>query len=224
MTAEPTDRRPPLRERKKRRTRAALVGAALELFTRDGVDAVTLDRLCDEVEVSKRTFFRTFTSKEDVAMAPLQDYWGTVLEVLEEEPVGGRPVVAMFGDTLLSALDRMPGQTWAEQAVLCARLAARTPSMNGHNLQFCETTMAQALAILHRRLDLGPAGDPRPRLAGDMVLSAFHHALDGWAEQDGAGGTEALARRIRATLDVLPDSLALVVGPRTGPVPTGGAR
>lgn len=218
MTTEPAERRPPLRERKKQRTRAALVDTALDLFTRHGVDAVTLDRLCDEVEISKRTFFRNFTSKEDVAMAPLQDYWRTVVDVLDDEAPGRGTLVDLLSDALLSALDRMPPETWVRQAVLSSRLAGQTPSMNAHNLQFCEATMGTLLATLGGRLDLGPDGDPRPRLAGDMVLAAFRYALDGWAVQDGAGTTAALAERVRAAVGALPGSLALVA------TPAGGAR
>ncbi|MFE4461858.1 TetR family transcriptional regulator, partial [Nocardia tengchongensis] len=52
------------------------------MFTDRGFDHVTLDALCDAVEVSKRTFFRNFTSKEEVAMAPLQDLWAAFLAEL----------------------------------------------------------------------------------------------------------------------------------------------
>ncbi|MFH8295220.1 TetR/AcrR family transcriptional regulator [Streptomyces sp. NPDC018059] len=89
----------PLRERKKLRTRQALVDAALELFTERGFDGVTLDALCDAVEVSKRTFFRTFSSKEDVAMAPTQDLWAAFLEELVG-PAGAAQPAAGGGDSV----------------------------------------------------------------------------------------------------------------------------
>ncbi|WP_346742716.1 TetR/AcrR family transcriptional regulator [Spongiactinospora sp. TRM90649] len=42
-----------LRKRKKRRTRQALVETALALSTERGFDGVTLDELCEAVDVSK---------------------------------------------------------------------------------------------------------------------------------------------------------------------------
>src|ERR1700736_2951628 len=54
------------RDRNKLRTRARLSGAALELFATQGYDATTIDQITEAADVSLRTFFRYFDSKEDV--------------------------------------------------------------------------------------------------------------------------------------------------------------
>jgi AcrR family transcriptional regulator len=45
------------------------MAAAIEVFTRQGYDATTVDDLADAVELSRSTFFRRFGSKEDVVFA-----------------------------------------------------------------------------------------------------------------------------------------------------------
>ncbi|WP_029384736.1 helix-turn-helix domain-containing protein, partial [Streptomyces leeuwenhoekii] len=47
--------RPGLRERKKRRTRDALLRAALELFTARGYERTTVDDIAEAADVSQRT-------------------------------------------------------------------------------------------------------------------------------------------------------------------------
>ncbi|MFI0780920.1 TetR/AcrR family transcriptional regulator [Streptomyces sp. NPDC021212] len=205
---------PSLRERKKRRTRQALIDTALELFTERGFGGVTLDELCEEVEVSKRTFFRYFTSKEDVAMAPEQDLWRAFLEELETVAPGQRTLVELGRDALLAALGRMDDEGWARRVVLSRRLAERTPSMAAHGLQFCEAATQGALEILCRRFGLGGEGDVRPRLAVDMLIAAHHCATAGWVAQAGGAASPAtpdLGARLREAVAALPGSLTMSV-------------
>ena len=55
-----------LRERKKVKTRQALVQAAIQLFVKQGYAHTTVDQIAQTAEVSRRTFFRYFPSKEAV--------------------------------------------------------------------------------------------------------------------------------------------------------------
>ncbi|MEU7583010.1 TetR family transcriptional regulator [Streptomyces sp. NPDC041068] len=199
----------PLRERKKLRTRQALVDTALDLFTERGFDGVTLDALCDAVDVSKRTFFRTFSSKEDVAMAPTQDLWAAFLEELEEaEPAAGQPLFEVLRDVLLTALDRMPAAGWTDRVLLSRRLAAQTPSMDAHGLAFCERTSRAALTTARHRFALPGAEDLRPRLAIDLLVAAFHRALENWADAP-KPTRENLASGLRSACAAVPGSLTL---------------
>lgn len=52
-------------------TRDRLMHTAYELFSRDGFHGVGLDRVLDEVGVSKQTFYNHFESKEDLMLAVL---------------------------------------------------------------------------------------------------------------------------------------------------------
>jgi AcrR family transcriptional regulator len=200
----------PLRERKKLRTRQALVDTALERFAERGFDGVTLDGLCAEVEVSKRTFFRYFTSKEDVAMAPTQDLWTAFLTELETRPPTGGPLLDFLADTLVAALDRMPAAGWTDRVLLSRRLTDLTPSMNAHGLQFCDRTTRAALTILRERFHLDH-DDLRGRLLLDLLVAAFHLALEQWAAAPEPATRDALTTRLRATLAVVPDSVTMTI-------------
>ena len=57
-----------LRDRKRLETRARLERAAVELVLRDGLQHATIDAIAEAAEVSARTFFNYFDSKEDAVL------------------------------------------------------------------------------------------------------------------------------------------------------------
>ncbi|MCB1152811.1 TetR family transcriptional regulator [bacterium] len=62
-----------LRERKKARTYDALVSSAMRLFLQDGYEKITVDDIAGAADVSRRTFFRYFPTKEAVVFPWRQD-------------------------------------------------------------------------------------------------------------------------------------------------------
>jgi AcrR family transcriptional regulator len=207
-----------LRERKKLRTRQALVDTALRRFTDPGFDATTLDDLCGEVEVSKRTFFRYFTSKEDVAMAPTQDLWGVFVVQLETAAPAGGTLLELLQDTLLAALATMQDDGWAERVETSCRLTAATPSMRAHGLQFCDRTTRAVIALLRERFGFAE-GDLRVRLAVDLLVAAFHCALEEWTFRPGSASREGLIASSREAFAAVPGTVTLRVSAGFAPDP-----
>jgi len=74
---------PSLRERKKARTRAALVEVSQRRFALHGYSATTLEDICGEVEVTPQTLLRYFESKAHLALAPMADAVGELRAFLE---------------------------------------------------------------------------------------------------------------------------------------------
>lgn len=69
------------------------MAAAIEVFTRQGYDATSVDDLADAVELSRSTFFRRFGSKEDVVFADHELLLRRVGEFLESTKL--RPLEAV---------------------------------------------------------------------------------------------------------------------------------
>lgn len=60
-----------LRERKKQRTRATLINAAVQLCLEQGYEKTTVDQIAAAADVSSRTFSRYFATKDAVYLALL---------------------------------------------------------------------------------------------------------------------------------------------------------
>ncbi|WP_018503678.1 TetR/AcrR family transcriptional regulator [Parafrankia discariae] len=84
-----------LRERKKRRTRQSIIDVAHELFHLKGYEAATVEEIADQAEVSVRTVFRYFTSKEAIALAPLDEMGDLTVAALRRRPADEPPLTAL---------------------------------------------------------------------------------------------------------------------------------
>ncbi|SDK60662.1 TetR family transcriptional regulator [Streptomyces indicus] len=161
-----------LRERKKQRTRQALAETAVTLFAERGFDHTPLDALLEEVEVSRRTFFRTYRSKEDVTLTAVKELWATFLDVLEEQEPAGRPA-ERFREAMLTSLGRMD-PAWFPRFALTLKLIEESPSLHGHALLHC----AEIQAGVARRLDAPDTLETR--LLIEYCVATWRCALDEW--------------------------------------------
>ncbi|MEU3838745.1 helix-turn-helix domain-containing protein [Streptomyces sp. NPDC028635] len=199
----------PLRERKKLRTRQALVDTALELFTARDFTTVTLDEIVDAVEVSKRTFFRTFTSKEDVALAPEKELWTAYLADIEDRPLTGGHLLRAYKDALFAALDQMT-DGWERRFQASRSLADRTPALTAHSLRHCSEVSANVVRIVADRLAGHSPGHTELRLLLDLMLAAWHCALEAWTSSDPVQRDRtALTEHVRQAFAAIPAVAAM---------------
>jgi AcrR family transcriptional regulator len=84
-----------LRERKKARTREAIIDAALDLFARKGFDATTIEDIAAAADVSPRTFFRYFDSKVDLVMAHNEAHGDKIAPLVVARPANEGPLEAL---------------------------------------------------------------------------------------------------------------------------------
>jgi AcrR family transcriptional regulator len=77
-----------LRERKKRAARQAIAATARRLFAERGFDAVTVAEVAAAADVSEKTVFNHFPTKEDLAFAGREEGILRVVKDIAERPPG----------------------------------------------------------------------------------------------------------------------------------------
>ncbi|MFE8955221.1 TetR/AcrR family transcriptional regulator [Streptomyces althioticus] len=181
-----------LRERKKLRTRKALADTAVTLFGERGFDGTPLDALLELVEVSRRTFFRNFRSKEDVALTAVKELWDTYLEAVDAAEKSG-PLVDVLLGAMLTTLERMD-EDWYRRFPPTLRLVAGSPALDGHALRHCAETQAE----LVRRL--GVPDSLELRLSIEFFVAAWRCSLDEWLPDCPSGELPVILRRACALM------------------------
>src|SRR5438132_5590407 len=96
---------PGLRERKKQRTREAIVRAAHQLFVERGYDATTVPEIAAAADVSTRTIFAYFPSKEDILFSDFPLMKEALAQVLADRPEGEEALVTVR-EFILSTVGR----------------------------------------------------------------------------------------------------------------------
>jgi AcrR family transcriptional regulator len=122
-----------LRDRKRARTRQALIDAAVDLIERKGYDAATVADIAAAAEIGTRTFFSYFPTKEDLLFPE-----GDRRVQVAIEAIAGRAPDEEPADVLLRALreaNAESGEMTGPLAALRVRLTMEVPAVRGRALQ-----------------------------------------------------------------------------------------
>ena len=166
-----------LRDRKRQRTRQALISAAMRLFAEKGYEQTTVAEIAASAEVSTKTFFNHFASKDEVLFPHLSARIEDAVALIEQPKPGEK-----MSDVLMRAMEHMLADAVRDE--LDAGLASvRLPMIiSGPSVQAAtlhryfqaETRLAEAL---HRAypdiLDAPAAGAVIGSLMGAVLAAAL---------------------------------------------------
>jgi AcrR family transcriptional regulator len=89
------------RERKKTAARSLILSTAIELFSRRGIDAVTIDEIAAAADVGKGTIYNYFATKEDIVVAFMADLEARLAPAVAAFRPGEQPVDRVLADYIL---------------------------------------------------------------------------------------------------------------------------
>lgn len=165
------------RERKKRRTREALVEAALDLFMAKGFEATTVEEIADAVDVSSRTFFRYFSSKEEVALTLQTEQFEMLLAALAARPADEPVFTALrhAGAETIRACEE-GGEAQRQRFECLLTLTAESPTLLARSLEQTQKKQIHLTEAVAARMGVEPDRDLRPHVLAAVALAAVHAA------------------------------------------------
>ena len=196
-----------LRERKKQATRRQLRWVALALFAERGFSNVTVEEIAEAADVSPRTFFNYFPSKEAVLPGAdpermlelrqriLTGAGSSALEVLRAAMIGQAREAAAE----LAELSGDPGE-WLGR-MKAARADVHLRAAQAAHMAAIERSVADALA---ERLGTDPDRDPYPALLAAVAAAVFRSCLASWAS---SGGTVPLEQLVDLAFGAVAEGL-----------------
>ena len=168
-----------LRERKKQQTRERIARVALELFAERGYDDTTLADIAEAADVSPRTIFAYYESKEDILFCEEGVFIDRLRQMLEERPPGTTTVDAIR--EFFASIEPPD-----EQARLRKKIVSGTPALQvrmGAQHARLEPLLVESIA---RDLGAGP-NDMRPLLIAASMTAAFMSVRDRLFEAEAGG-------------------------------------
>jgi AcrR family transcriptional regulator len=190
-----------LRERHRKRTAADLEDAALALFCDKGFDGVTIDDIAASADVSRRTFFRYFASKEDVILSDHPKRLDELQAALNRRP-DDEPALTALRHAILSLAGSYEEQR--DHMLARFRLVTDTPALEARSLCLQRNWETSVTAMLAERMGVDPAKDLRPGTVAATTMAAMRVATANWLAGGGQGDFPAI---VAAALDLLDGGL-----------------
>ena len=191
-----------LRERKKQQTRELLAETARRLFTERGFERVSVAEIARAADVSEKTVFNYFPTKEDLVYWRLESFEEELLRTVREREAG---------ESMLDAFGRFVRQPRGmlgqddpqarERLAALTRMIVESPSLLAREQQIFAGYTASLAALIADEVGSGP-GDVEPWVAANAMMGVHRRLIDYTRDRIVAGARHAeLAADVLAQAD-----------------------
>lgn len=193
----------PLTDRRRRLVRDDIGRAAVHLFAEQGYDNVTVADIATAAGISERTFFRYFTTKDEVLLAYERRLWDRLVTAVAARPPSEGPVTALreafLATSAVAPADRM-------RVAQLGSILAQAPELNARSRGYRLLNDSDLIELILARF---PANTAASRSQARVIVTAMNAVaaaeFGAWAQSGGRGDPAA---RIGAALTLLEDGLA----------------
>lgn len=168
-----------LRERKRRETLQRITEAGMCLFIEKGYEATTLDEIAAAAEISRRTFFYYFKSKDEILLSAQNAMGKMLVAELRKAPADQRPLAAIRG-AILAVCAPIP----ADDMIAIDRLMRSSDAVQARK-QASYVQHEQTLFAALRERWPAPERETSLRLIAMLAIGAMRLAFDMLSREGG---------------------------------------
>jgi len=185
-----------LRERKRRRTRAAIAEAAMRLFLARGFDQVSVAEIAEAAEVAEKTVYNYFPTKGELFFDEGADLLAELLHTVSTRAPGVSALEAVRG--YLAGLAEWAGHRCPVRPTAEFRaLIAASPALQAAQRQMFARYESALAELLARETGAAP-GSVEPFVVAVALVAALRAPFEATA-----GGAEATRHDAAAALELL---------------------
>jgi len=178
-----------LRERKKDATRQSLLRVANRHFHAKGFEATTIDEICDEVGISRRTFFRYLPNKEALVFPHRAERLGRLIRFLKEASPGENPFDSLRRATSVFAREYMENR---KQLLVQQKLIQGSPELLAREHEIDRDWEAAMAQSFRERRGPGHASELRARVLAGATIGVIRATMRHWFSTGGKANLDKL--------------------------------
>lgn len=185
-------------ERRRRLLRDDIGRIAIDMFAERGFDAVTVDDIAEAADISQRTFFRYFASKDSIVLDFARRVDRRLVEAFDARPASEGAVDALRNAYVATSHVEPEHR---QRIVQIARVLALTPKLeamaHGEDARASDALIGKVAKRMGVRAD-----DRRARVLVTAATAVVRVEFQRWADVGGKGDPSEL---IASAFDVLAD-------------------
>ena len=182
-----------LRERKRRQTLQRITDAGVGLFLKQGYDATTLDDIAAAADISRRTFFYYFKSKDDILLSMQDSMGAAVREQVRTAPTGKTPVAAVR-DALVQICAQFP----PDEMIALDKVMRSSPAVQARKQGSYVQQEQKLMEVMRERWP--ERSDMAHRLTAMMAIGTMRLSFDTLSREE---GKRPIAAILNETFDAL---------------------
>ena len=181
------------RERKKQKTKTALQETAWELFQKKGYDETTIEDITEAIDVSRRTFFRYFDSKEAVLFGDWRENLEKLTKIYKDRPEDEHPLISLK-EIMTAHMKNIEKDK--KRYLFLKKLAANSEKVGEYENNVIHPAIKEFVAEkIAEKLNINPEEDMRPYIYAGLGMTAMEVSKKIWVEKDGNCSLEELIKK-----------------------------